>query len=89
MHRVSLTGAVTLSSKAQDHASSRLPLFLTRHHRYDNCFANSTTLMVDYYGDDWTSPTRFQTMAKAIDAVNRPMEYYVCQWGVGTDIGRW
>ena len=45
--------------------------------------------MVDYYGDDWTSPTRFQTMAKAINAVDRPMEYYVCQWGVGTDIGRW
>jgi hypothetical protein len=45
--------------------------------------------MVDYYGEEWISPTRFQVMANAVAAVDRPMEYYVCQWGVGTDVGQW
>jgi hypothetical protein len=45
--------------------------------------------MVDYTGAEWISPTRFQVMAKALDAVERPIQYYVCQWGVGTDIGKW
>jgi hypothetical protein len=45
--------------------------------------------MVDYTGAEWISPTRFQVMAQALDAVERPIQYYVCQWGVGTDIGKW
>jgi hypothetical protein len=57
--------------------------------RYDNCFANSTTTMVDYNGAEWISPRRFQVMAQALDTVERPIQYYVCQWGVGTDIAQW
>ncbi len=92
MLRPLLTGRVILSS-----ATPQANLFLIKSvllirrclPRYDNCFANSTTLMVDYYGDEWISPTRFEVMANAVAAVDRPMEYYVCQWGVGTDVGQW
>jgi alpha-galactosidase len=45
--------------------------------------------MADYDSTEAGSPTRFQTMASALAAVDRDINYYVCQWGVGTDIGSW
>lgn len=57
--------------------------------RYDNCFANSTTVAADYTGAVSTSPTRFDVMASALAETSRDTVYQVCQWGVGTDIGTW
>ena len=45
--------------------------------------------MVEYDTEASISPTRFQTMAKALDSVDRPLSYAICQWGVGYDIGTW
>jgi alpha-galactosidase len=28
-------------------------------------------------------------MAKVLDSVDRDMQYFVCQWGIGTDVGAW
>ena len=28
-------------------------------------------------------------MSQALDAVDRPILYQICQWGVGTDLGVW
>jgi hypothetical protein len=28
-------------------------------------------------------------MAAELEAVDRDIQYYVCQWGIGTDVGRW
>ncbi|KAH8594067.1 alpha-galactosidase precursor [Bisporella sp. PMI_857] len=57
--------------------------------KYDNCYAVSPDVMVDNQSEESISPTRFQTMANAIDAVERDFEYYVCQWGIGYNIGTW
>ncbi|OMP82837.1 putative alpha-galactosidase D [Diplodia seriata] len=32
---------------------------------------------------------RFAEMAQALDAVERPIVYQICQWGVGEDLGVW
>ena len=45
--------------------------------------------MVDYTGAEWVSPDRFQAMANALATVDRPIQYYVCQWGVGTNVAKW
>lgn len=45
--------------------------------------------MIDYYGDIAISPSRFQTMGDSIDKVNRDIKYYLCQWGVGSNVGVW
>jgi hypothetical protein len=57
--------------------------------RYDNCYSTSNTTMVDSSSAESQSPARFQQMAAELDAVDRNMEYYVCQWGIGQDVGRW
>lgn len=38
---------------------------------------------------DPTPAVRFQTMAAALAAVDRPIVYGICQWGVGNDLVAW
>lgn len=57
--------------------------------KYDNCYANSTDEAADYSNIVTQSPTRFETMASALDDTSRDIVYQICQWGVGTDIGTW
>lgn len=45
--------------------------------------------MVDSSSAESQSPARFQHMAAELDAVEREIKYYVCQWGIGTDVGQW
>ena len=57
--------------------------------RYDNCYATSRTTMVDSDSTEAQSPARFQHMASALEAVDRDIQYFVCQWGIGVDVGDW
>ncbi|KAH7070770.1 glycoside hydrolase superfamily [Paraphoma chrysanthemicola] len=57
--------------------------------KYDNCYSTSKTTMVDSSSTESQSPARFQHMATELEAVDRDIQYYVCQWGIGTDVGRW
>ncbi|KAL5113365.1 hypothetical protein ACEQ8H_008758 [Pleosporales sp. CAS-2024a] len=57
--------------------------------KYDNCYSTSNTTMVDSSSSESQSPVRFQKMAAQLDAVDRDIEYYVCQWGIGQDVGTW
>jgi hypothetical protein len=45
--------------------------------------------MVDSSSAESQSPVRFQHMASALDAVDRDIKYFICQWGIGTDTGDW
>lgn len=57
--------------------------------KYDNCYATSNTTMVDSSSAESQSPARFQHMGAELDAVDRDIEYYICQWGIGLDVGKW
>ncbi|KAH7159552.1 glycoside hydrolase superfamily [Dactylonectria estremocensis] len=57
--------------------------------KYDNCYSTSTTEMVDSSSDEAQSPARFQKMAASLDLVERDIAYYICQWGIGYDVGEW
>ncbi|KAL6710295.1 hypothetical protein ACN47E_009241 [Coniothyrium glycines] len=57
--------------------------------KYDNCYSTSDTTMVDSSSAESQSSARFQHMAAELDAVDRDIQYYVCQWGIGTDVGQW
>ncbi|KPM44124.1 putative alpha-galactosidase D [Neonectria ditissima] len=57
--------------------------------KYDNCYATSTTEMVDADSEEAQSPSRFRKMAASLDLVNRDIAYYICQWGIGYDVGEW
>ncbi|KAJ0158002.1 putative alpha-galactosidase D [Colletotrichum tanaceti] len=57
--------------------------------KYDNCYAVSRDVMVDFYHPDAVSPDRFETMANALNKTDRDILYQVCQWGTGTDLGIW
>ncbi|EUC45953.1 carbohydrate-binding module family 35 protein [Bipolaris oryzae ATCC 44560] len=57
--------------------------------KYDNCYSTSNTTMVDSSSAEAQSPARFQHMAAELDAINRDIQYYVCQWGIGTNVGEW
>ncbi|KAL6153949.1 hypothetical protein ACJQWK_01422 [Exserohilum turcicum] len=57
--------------------------------KYDNCYSTSNTTMVDSSSAEAQSPARFQDMADGLDAVDRDIQYFVCQWGIGTDVGEW
>jgi alpha-galactosidase len=56
--------------------------------KYDNCWTSATDY-VDYNPTEADPSTRFRKMADALNGVNRSIEYEVCQWGVGTDLGYW
>lgn len=45
--------------------------------------------MVDYHSEEAISPTRFQKMADVLESLDRDIAYFVCQWGVGYDLGTW
>lgn len=45
--------------------------------------------MVDSSSAESQSPARFEHMAAELDAVNRDIQYFVCQWGIGVDTGEW
>ncbi|KAK7432209.1 hypothetical protein QQZ08_001154 [Neonectria magnoliae] len=57
--------------------------------KYDNCYATSKTVMVDADSEEAQSPSRFRKMAASLDLVNRDIAYYLCQWGIGYDVGEW
>ncbi|KAI1458256.1 carbohydrate-binding module family 35 protein [Annulohypoxylon moriforme] len=57
--------------------------------KYDNCFASSKTVAADYTSAVSTSPARHEKMAAVLDDVNRDIAYFICQWGVGQDLGEW
>ncbi|KAF1850408.1 carbohydrate-binding module family 35 protein [Cucurbitaria berberidis CBS 394.84] len=57
--------------------------------KYDNCYATSKTTMVDSSSAEAQSPARFQHMAAELEAVNRDIQYFLCQWGIGTNVGKW
>jgi hypothetical protein len=45
--------------------------------------------MVDSESAEAKSPARFEKMYAALEATNRDFQYYICQWGIGTDVGAW
>jgi len=45
--------------------------------------------MVDSSSAESQSPARFQLMAAELDDVDRDIQYYICQWGIGQDVGAW
>jgi alpha-galactosidase len=45
--------------------------------------------MVDGSSKEAQSAARFQHMASVLDSVDRDIQYFVCQWGIGTDVGAW
>ncbi|KAI0398577.1 carbohydrate-binding module family 35 protein [Xylariaceae sp. FL0594] len=57
--------------------------------KYDNCYSVSKTNMVDYQSPGATSPARFQKMASVLDSLSHNISYFICQWGVGTQLGQW
>ncbi|KAI8629407.1 carbohydrate-binding module family 35 protein [Xylariaceae sp. FL1651] len=57
--------------------------------KYDNCYAVSPDTAVDYVSPEAVSPARHQKMAAVLDSVDRDIAYFICQWGIGTDLGKW
>ncbi|KAH9904211.1 glycoside hydrolase superfamily [Xylariomycetidae sp. FL2044] len=57
--------------------------------KYDNCYAGSRDNMADYTSAESTSPKRHQKMAAVLDALDHEIAYFICQWGVGTNLGEW
>jgi len=45
--------------------------------------------MVDSSSEEAQSAARFQHMARVLDSVDHDIQYFVCQWGIGTDVGAW
>jgi hypothetical protein len=63
--------------------------WLTDGIRYDNCYSTSNTTMVDSSSAEAMSPVRFQHMATSLESVDRDIQYFLCQWGIGVDVGEW
>ncbi|CAI6332212.1 unnamed protein product [Periconia digitata] len=57
--------------------------------KYDNCYSTSRTTMVDSSSAESQSPTRFQKMAGSMEKVERDIQYFICQWGIGQNVGTW
>ena len=89
MPKHSKNGVATHSSKpsgqtaANSHGEANLGA------RYDNCYPINGSTMVDYESAEAVAPTRFQKMAGVLESLERDMAYFVCQWGVGVDVGEW
>jgi hypothetical protein len=45
--------------------------------------------MVDSTSAEAQSPNRFIKMAEALNQTDRDIEYYLCQWGIGTNVPDW
>ncbi|KAL2753019.1 carbohydrate-binding module family 35 protein [Sodiomyces alcalophilus JCM 7366] len=57
--------------------------------KYDNCYSTSPNNMVDADSEESRSPARFQKMAAELDSVDRDIKYFICQWGIGFNVGEW
>ncbi|KAI1774167.1 carbohydrate-binding module family 35 protein [Hypoxylon cercidicola] len=57
--------------------------------KYDNCYSSSRDIMADYVSPASTSPGRHQKMASVLDGLDRDLAYFICQWGIGEDLGEW
>ncbi|KAI1389682.1 carbohydrate-binding module family 35 protein [Hypoxylon trugodes] len=57
--------------------------------KYDNCYSSSKTQMADYVSPASTSPERHEKMAFVLNGVDRDIAYFICQWGIGEDLGDW
>ncbi|KAI1378524.1 carbohydrate-binding module family 35 protein [Hypoxylon crocopeplum] len=57
--------------------------------KYDNCYSSSRDTMADYVSPASTSPERHKKMASILDGVDRDIAYFICQWGLGEDLGEW
>lgn len=57
--------------------------------KYDNCWANITEGFIDYYPYEPDPSVRFAKMAGELDKTDRDIEYGICQWGVGENLGYW
>ncbi|KAL2126428.1 hypothetical protein VTI74DRAFT_930 [Chaetomium olivicolor] len=57
--------------------------------KYDNCFANSTTIMVDYNGPVGPRQLVFKPWPMLWLLSAALSSYYVCKWGVGTNVAAW
>lgn len=45
--------------------------------------------MVDSSSEEAQSPERFQKMAGLLEAVDRDIAYFICQWGIGVNVPEW
>jgi alpha-galactosidase len=45
--------------------------------------------MVDSDSAEAKSPARFQKMAASLDKVERAIQLFICQWGIGENVGDW
>lgn len=50
---------------------------------------DTTIRFVDYSPSERDPSVRFAAMSDALDSVNRPIIFSICQWGVGQDLGVW
>ncbi|KAI1073499.1 carbohydrate-binding module family 35 protein [Whalleya microplaca] len=57
--------------------------------KYDNCYSTAPDTQTDYTSPVSTSPTRHQKMASVLDGVDRNISYFICQWGIGENLGEW
>jgi hypothetical protein len=57
--------------------------------KYDNCYATSDTEMVDADSAESQSPSRFIHMGEALNATDRDIQYFLCQWGIGENVPSW
>ncbi|RYO95160.1 hypothetical protein DL762_000192 [Monosporascus cannonballus] len=57
--------------------------------KYDNCYSSSPDVMVNNSSPISQSPVRHQKMASVLDSVDRDIAYYICQWGIGYNVGEW
>lgn len=45
--------------------------------------------MVDSSSEEAQSPERFRKMAESLDAADRDIAYFICQWGIGVNVPEW
>ena len=57
--------------------------------KYDNCYATSRTTMVDADSEEAQSSGRFEKMAELLRGTGRDIAYWICQWGIGSDVPQW
>ncbi|KAI0004677.1 carbohydrate-binding module family 35 protein [Xylariaceae sp. FL0662B] len=57
--------------------------------KYDNCYSTAPDTMTDYVSPVSTSPERHRKMAWVLDGVDRDISYFICQWGIGENLGDW
>ena len=56
--------------------------------KYDNCWATTDTF-VNYDQNQPDPSPRFAAMSDALDGLDRPVVYSICEWGAGFNLGTW